>query len=117
MLTKGEKLTVAFLLFNVALFILGIKFSGALMGYQLSQRVGSGIAATLRFVESNFPKTEPYVNIGFRVLGNHDVIHIDRKNRKITSDTGFTYHYKGYTIKCSVKYDKNDMYKISCEPK
>ena len=117
MLTKGERLTLAFILFNVALFIVGIKFSGALMGYQLAQKAASGIAATLRFAESNFPKTEPYVNIGFRMLGNEDIIHIDRMNRKITSDLDFTYRYKGYTVKCSVKYDKNDVYKINCEPK
>ena len=117
MLTKGERLTLAFILFNVALFVLGVKFSGALMGYQLAQRVGNGIAATLRFVESNFPNSEANVNIGFRILGNEDVIHVDRMNRKITSDLDFTYRYKGYTVKCSVKYDKNDVYKINCEPK
>jgi len=117
MLSKSEKITFSFLFLGVALFIWGVKLSGAMLGYILAQKVSHGIEATLSFVEHNYPKDQPFVSIGFRIFGQSDVIHVDRVRNKITSDRDFTYKYQGQTISCSIKHLGNGTYRISCGAK
>ena len=115
MLSKGERLSLALLLFGVALFVAGVKMAGSLMGYNLAKEVGRGLKLTLQFAEKNYPPSEPFVDIGFSVLGNRDIIHIDRINNRVTSDRNFIYRYKGYTVRCSVVYQPREKsYLITC---
>jgi len=115
MLSKGERLALSLFFLSVALLILGIKVSNAFVAYRVAQQVAKGIVLTLNFVEKNYPKDEPFVDIGFNIGNNRDVIHIDRLNNRITSDRNFTYRYRGYTVKCSVEYNANGgYYTISC---
>lgn len=116
MLAKGERLALALFFLSVALFIWGIKISNAYLAYSVAKEVAKGIALTLGFVEKNYPKSEPFVDIGFDIGENKDILHIDRLNNRITSDRNFIYRYKGYTVRCSVEYNANSgYYTISCQ--
>ena len=116
MLSKGERLALALFFLSLALFIWGIKVSNAFLAYRVAQQVAKGIAVTLAFVEKNYPKSEPFVDIGFNIGENRDILHIDRLNNRITSERNFTYRYRGYTVKCAVEYNPNGgYYTITCQ--
>ena len=103
-----------FLLF-LAIFIVGLRGVSYLVSYNIVKQFTNGLAQTLNLVDKFYPPSQPFVDMKFSILGNKDVIHIDRINNRITSDRNFIYHYNGFTVKCSVIYQPQEKYYlISC---
>ena len=116
MLTKGEKLSLALLLFGLAIFFWGVKWSANYYAYQIAKYFTNAIKNTLEFADKNTPETQPFVNVGFQIGNNKDTLFLDRLHNKVYSDKNFVYHYKGYKVVCSVTYDVDSkLYLITCE--
>jgi hypothetical protein len=114
-LSKGERLAIAFLLFGLAFLIFGIRKNNALTGYRYAKKMTEALKNAIEFAETNF-RDVPNAEVGFNVYGNKDVIHINRLNNRITSERNFVYNIKGYKIICSVNYDSSGKYYlISCQ--
>ena len=111
---KFEKLTLAFVLFFLAVMIYGVRLAGNFGGYELARELTHALVQTLNFAEKNFPN-EGYIDIGFSIWGNRDTIHIDRFNDEVTSDRNFTYKREGYTVKCDV-VRRGEYYIVTCVP-
>ncbi|RTZ60273.1 MAG: hypothetical protein DSZ31_02355 [Gammaproteobacteria bacterium] len=109
---QREKLTLAFLLFFLAVTIYGVRLAENLRGYELSREIANALIHTLEFADKNFPH-EGYVDIGFSVWGNRDILHINRFDNEVTSDKNFTYKREGYTIKCTVARE-GEYYLVTC---
>lgn len=118
MLTKGEQLALAFILFGLAILFLGIKQASVYEAYRIAKYFTFAIKQTLEFADKNYPATEPFFSVNFSLDNNRDTFYIDRLHKRITSKKNFTYEYRGYKVVCSVSYDpKNRYYVISCEAK
>ncbi|HID79804.1 MAG TPA: hypothetical protein EYH48_00075 [Aquifex aeolicus] len=109
---KLEKLTLAFLLFFLAGTIYGVRLAENLRGYELSREIAKALIHILEFADKNFPNEE-YIDIGFSIWGNRDILYISRFDNEITSEKNFTYTKEGYTIKCSVTR-KGEYYLVTC---
>ena len=116
MFTKGEKLSLALLLFGLAMLFWGVKGSANYYAYQIVKYFSNAIKDALEFAEKNTPKNQTFASIGFQIGGNEDTFIIDRVHNKVYSDKNFVYYYKGYKIVCSVNYDiDSKLYLITCE--
>jgi hypothetical protein len=111
---KFEKLTLAWVLFFLAITIYGVRLAEKMGGYPLAREVTHALIQTLNFAEKNFPDEE-YIDIGFSIWGNRDTLHIDRFNNEVSSDRNFTYKKDGYTVKCDV-VRQGEYYIITCAP-
>jgi hypothetical protein len=114
-LSKGERLAIALLLFGLAFLIFGIRKNNALTGYEYAKQMTQALKSTIEFAETNF-RDMPNAEIGFNIYGNKDTIYIDRVNNRITSERNFVYNVNGYRIVCSINYDSSGKYYvISCQ--
>jgi len=118
MFSKSEKLSLALLLFGLAMLVWGVKWSANYYGYNLAKYFANAIKNTLEFADKNYPENQPFISVGFKIGKNDDTLHIDRLNNRVYSDKNFVYYYRGYKVVCSVAYDVGSkLYLITCETK
>ena len=118
MFTKGEKLSLALLLFGLAMLFWGVRWSANYYAYQIVKYFTNAIKNTLEFADRNTPKEQAFISIGFQIGGNKDTFLIDKLHNKVYSDKNFIDYYKGYKIVCGVSYDVDSkLYIITCESK
>ena len=114
--SESSKFTVALLLFMLALLLWGLKTTALIPQKKLAEIFATGIKSVIEFGAKTFPYQEQF-SLQLSTLGNNDTITVNRKTHEVTSLKNFTYHYKGYTIVCSVSYEGNNFYSITCKVK
>jgi len=115
MLTESQKLSIALMLFGLAIFCAGIKGVNRVYNYHVAKEVTTIIRNTLHFIDQSFPSYKGIVRISFRLGNVTDTITVNRYTNRITSARHFKYRYKGVDVDCSVQYLPNEkQYLISC---
>jgi len=112
--TKQEKLIFALMLFMLAALIWGLRYNVAVEQQKFAAIFANGIKSVIEFGEKLFPPTVNRYSLELHTLGNNDTITVNRQTHTVSSKRNFIYHYKGYTVKCTVSYDGNNSYLISC---
>ncbi|NPB04896.1 MAG: hypothetical protein GXO08_00720 [Aquificae bacterium] len=114
MLAKSEKLTLALVLFALAVLFWGIRAVKEVEAYRIAKIFTVGLKKTIEFGDANYPDA-PVFTVGFSVLGNEDTITVDRQNMRVYSAKNFIYRYSGYTVICSVEPAGENAFSIECK--
>jgi hypothetical protein len=117
---EGEKdktkLLVAYWLLFLAIFFWGVKSAPVSKQEKAVKQVTHDLAASLEFASNTVLKIAKHrAQMIFYVGKEKDVITIDKDTGEVKSKLNFTYHFKGFVIKCDVKRNPDGVtYTVSC---
>ncbi len=118
---EGEKdkykLLAAFWLLFLAIFLWGVKSASIAEEEKAVKQVTKDLAAGLELASNTVLKIAKHrAEILFYVGKEKDVITIDKNTGEVKSKLNFTYHFKGFVIKCDVQRNPDGVsYTVSCK--
>jgi hypothetical protein len=118
---EGEKdkykLLAAFWLLFLAIFLWGVKNAPVSEQEKALRQVTQDLTAGLEFASNTVLKIAKHRAQMIYYVGNEkDVITIDKDTGEVKSKLNFTYHFKGFVIKCDVKRNPDGVtYTVSCK--